>query len=145
VGGIAACVWFPITGTKLIYGNPSMWVAAAIALATVWRWPAALVLLKPTLAPFALIGIHRRSWWITLAIMVAVTLLFLPMWADAVRVLVDSRNPAGLLYSVAEIPMVVVPVIAWLGGRFSPVRALRRWAVTGTGAQLAEEPATARG
>jgi hypothetical protein len=143
--GIAACVWFPVTGTKLVYGNPSMWVAAAIALGTVWRWPAALVLLKPTLAPFALIGIHRRSWWVTVAAMVAVSLLFLPLWSDAVRVLVDSRNPRGLLYSLAEVPMVAVPVVAWVGGRHSPLPALRRRLAGSPGPELAAEPARTNG
>jgi hypothetical protein len=142
---IAACVWFPFTGTKLIYGNPSMWVAAAIALGTVWRWPAALVLLKPTLAPFALIGIHRRSWWVTVAAMVGISLVFLPLWADAIRVLVDSRNPKGLLYSAAEIPMVVIPVIAWIGGRYSPLPALRRRVGSAPGSELAPEPARTNG
>ena len=30
----------------------------------VWTWPAAWALLKPTLGPFALLGMHRRAWWI---------------------------------------------------------------------------------
>lgn len=124
--GIAACVWFPLTGVKLIYGNPGMWIAAAVALGTVWRWPAAFVLLKPTLAPFALIGINRRSWWITLAGLAAVSLVFLPLWTDAIRVLVDARGERGWLYSAIEIPMVAIPIIAWIGGRFSPLPMLRR-------------------
>ena len=37
-------------------GNPTMWIGAALAIATVWRPAGVLVLLKPSLFPFALFG-----------------------------------------------------------------------------------------
>ena len=73
-----------------------------MAIATVCLargWPLTLVLLKPSLAPFALPGIHRRSWWIVLGLM---GLAILPFWELALlypQVILDSRG-GGLLYSV---------------------------------------------
>ena len=39
---------------------------------TIWGWPAAVVSFKPSFAPFILIGVHRRSWWITIGLSAAV-------------------------------------------------------------------------
>jgi len=111
---MAICLWFPITGVRLLHGNPGMWISAALALGTLLGWPSVLVLLKPTLAPFALVGIRRRSWWIALAALGVVSLLFLPMWADYVTVIRNAQG-GGILYSIDEIPQVAIPLIAWLG------------------------------
>jgi hypothetical protein len=111
---VALCLWYPITGVKLLHGNPGMWFMAAVAGATLVAWPAVLVLLKPTLAPFALIGIQRRSWWLALGALALVSLLFLPMWPDYVTVIRDGQAPAGILYSLNEYPMIAIPAIAWL-------------------------------
>ncbi len=51
-------------------GNPAMWIAAAVAVGTRWGWPAAFVLLKPSVAPFALIGIRSRGWWVAAGVIV---------------------------------------------------------------------------
>jgi hypothetical protein len=116
---IAACVWLPITGVRLLHGNPGIWITMAVALGTRFGWPSVLVLLKFTLAPFALVGIRRRSWWIALGLLGAASLLFLPMWADYVTV-IRNGSGGGVLYSLTEVPMVAIPVIAWLGGSHSP-------------------------
>jgi hypothetical protein len=115
---------FPITSLKLVHGNPVMWIAAAAALGTVWAWPAVLVLLKPSLAPFALIGAGRRSWWLALAILVVAALPFGALWLDYARVVLDSHNPNGFLYSLDEVPFTLIPVIAWIG---SPRFRMPRW------------------
>jgi hypothetical protein len=115
--GIAVCLWFPITGVKILHGNPGLWIMAAIALGTLWAWPSPLVLLKPTALPFAFIGIRDRRWWQGLAGLAAVSLLFLPMWPDYVAALRNAQAEGGLLYSVNEYPMLAIPVIAWLGRR----------------------------
>jgi hypothetical protein len=114
---IAMCLWFPTTAEVIYAGNPVLWIVAALAIAT--RWPAAavLVLLKPTLAPFALWGIRCRSWWLALACLAAVSLVFLPMWVDYIHVLLNARDPNGLLYSLNQVPTLLVPVVAWLGRR----------------------------
>lgn len=123
---ISLCLVYPITGVRIWHGNPGLWVTAAIALGTRYAWPSALVLLKPTLAPFALIGANRRTWWIALAGLAAVSLAFLPMWPDFIRAVLNSRSDAGLLYSLNEIPQDLIPVIAWVGGvrshRLRPVQ-----------------------
>jgi hypothetical protein len=112
---LAFCLWFPITGVKVIHGNPVLWMTAALAMGTVFGWPSVLVVLKPILAPFALVGAWSRRWWLALGGVVAISLLFLPMWGDYVRVLQNARTPAGPLYSINEVPMLAIPVIAWLG------------------------------
>jgi hypothetical protein len=106
---------FPITSLKLVHGNPVMWIAAATALGTVYAWPAVFVLLKPSLAPFALIGATRRTWWIALGALALATIPFGALWLDYARVVLDSHNPNGYLYSLDEVPFVLVPVIAWIG------------------------------
>jgi hypothetical protein len=116
---IAVCLWLPITGVRLLHGNPGIWITMVVALGTRFAWPSVFVLLKFTLAPFALVGIRRRSWWIALGLLGAASLLFLPMWADYVTV-IRNGSGAGVLYSLTEVPMVAIPVIAWLGGRHGP-------------------------
>ena len=112
---IAACIFYPVTGVKLIHGNPGIWIAAAIALGTRYAWPSVLVLIKPTVFPFALIGIWSRRWWLALAGMAGVSLLFLPMWRDYIVVLMNAEASSTLLYSLNEVPMLAIPVIAWIG------------------------------
>ena len=106
---------WPSTMQAIAHGNPVLWAWAAVAAGTLWGWPAVAVLLKPSLFPFALIGVHRRSWWIALAGAAAISALFAPMWADWARAMIDSRG-TGILYSAKEIPMMLLPLVAWLGG-----------------------------
>lgn len=122
---IAACIAWPYTPAKFIFGNPVIWGAAALGLATVHRWPAALLLLKPTVAVFALFGIRDRRWWLMVGVLVLASLPFL---ADTLRypeVLLNSHaDPiaarGGPLYSSAEFPLLCIPLIAWLGRRREP-------------------------
>ena len=108
----------------IVTGNPGMWAMAAIAAGTRWSWPGALVLLKPSLLPFALIGIRTRGWWLTLAAMVGVSALLLPLLGQYVTVLLNARGPrAGLLYSITDLPLMLIPVVAWLSGRQRRARA----------------------
>ncbi len=133
---IALCLANPTTLLKIWTGNPVMWSMAAMALAVVdsSRVAAPFVLLKPSLAPFALFGIARRSWWLGVAGLLALCVPFGSLWADWVASVVNSRG-GGLLYSALEIPMLLLPLIAWLGrsrggqvgpSRFSAVQRARR-------------------
>ena len=81
---------------------------------TIWYWPSVFVLLKPSLAPFALFGANRRSWWIALAAVALVSLPFGSLWMDWVASVVNSRG-GGPLYSALEIPMLLIPLVAWWG------------------------------
>jgi hypothetical protein len=113
---IALCVSNPTTLLKIWTGNPVIWAMAAMALAVVSgsRASAPFVLLKPSLAPFALVGVRRRSWWIGLAVLVALSLPFGSIWGDWVASVLNSRG-GGVLYSALEVPILLLPFAAWLG------------------------------
>jgi hypothetical protein len=116
---MALCWWGP-TQMHFISGNPGLWILAALSLAMLYRWPAVLILLKPSLAPFALWGIRDRRWWLGLVAGGVVSLLFLPMWFDWLRAVLNGKG-GGLLYSWQVIPMFLIPIVAWLcrpGGRY---------------------------
>ena len=112
---MAVCIWFPNTGIKVLTGNPVMWSVAALALGTVYYWPAVLAAVKPSLAPLALFGIWKRSWWIGAIGLGAASLLFVPLWPEFLTALANSRQSAGLLYSLGEVPMMLIPIVAWIG------------------------------
>lgn len=114
---MALCLAVPTTAEVVYAGNPVLWVVAAVALGTRYGWPAVAVLLKPTLAPFALWGVHRRSWWLALATGAAMSLLFLSMWPDYLAVLKNARDPNGIAYSLNQVPTMLLPIVAWIGGR----------------------------
>ena len=117
---MALCLWFPATNVKILTGNPVLWAMLAVALGTIWRWPAVLALLKPSLLPFALLGIWRRSWWYALLGVGVVGLVFGPLWPEYLSVLANSRQTSGVLYSLQEVPMMAIPLVAWFGGRERP-------------------------
>jgi hypothetical protein len=113
-----------ITLSFVVWGNPLMWEVAFLSLGMCWGWPAALVLLKPTLAPFALVGIRTRGWWVAFALLAIVSVLMLPLWLDWVQVMLNARGPkAGLWYSLNNLPAMLIPVVAWLGSDRVAVRA----------------------
>ena len=111
---LALCIAWPTTLLKTWTGNPVIWAVAALALAMLYRWPAVFVLLKTSLLPFAFFGANRRSWWIALAVLVIMSVPFGSLWSDWVMSVVNSRG-GGLLYSALEIPMLLLPLIAWAG------------------------------
>ena len=119
---LALCIVWPPTIVKLVTGNPVIWVVAAAAGGVLFAWPYVFVLLKPSLFPVALLGARHRSWWIALGGLGLVALPFGSMWVDWVTTLVNSEG-GGLLYSIQELPMVLLPVIAaipiarWFEGR----------------------------
>jgi hypothetical protein len=122
---LAFALAWPRDLALILFGNPTMWVAAAVAGGVVWGWPAAFVLLKPTLAPLALIGIGRRSWWLTAATVAILTLAFWTLAVDYIAVVRDARSGSTLLYSLPDLPIVLVPVIAWCGATALGVPAAR--------------------
>jgi hypothetical protein len=107
----------PTTLLKVWTGNPVIWSMLALAVATIgsrWRFAAPFALLKPSLAPFALFGINRRSWWLGAAALVLASLPFGSLWAAWVASVLNSRG-GGPLYSALEVPMVLLPLVAWFG------------------------------
>jgi hypothetical protein len=100
----------PLTMTVVWYGNPGMWITAVLALALEWPGFAPWVLLKPSLFPFALYRIHHRAWWVGLAAFALVSLPFAGLWLDWLRAVLNSRQDAGLLYSLWSIPPLLIPL-----------------------------------
>ena len=98
----------PRTMEIIIYGNPAMWISAAVAGALLWSWPGALVLLKPSLAPFALIGVRSRGWWLTLAMGVVLSIPLAGLYVQFARVLLDSNGSWS--YSLPDVPFVALPL-----------------------------------
>jgi hypothetical protein len=122
VGGIVA---LEKSLNVYVFGNPTMWLVAAVAAATRWGWPSILVLAKPTFAPLALIGVGRRSWWVALAAFAGVSLLFGGLWLEWLRVATNSDVSA--LYNLPSVPLMLGPLVPWFAGERRPkwVDALR--------------------
>jgi hypothetical protein len=117
---LALMLWWPRTQSIIVWGGTGMWIAAALALATRFGWPGALVLLKPSLAPFALIGIRSRGWWV---IAIAMAILSLPMLPDYVTALRNNVGSfPGIGYSVQDIPFLAIPLIAAMSSGRWPSR-----------------------
>ncbi|HEV7811215.1 MAG TPA: hypothetical protein VGO64_11480 [Candidatus Limnocylindrales bacterium] len=110
---ILFCLAWPTTIVVIAGGNPGIWFMAFMALACLSRPLSVLVLLKPTLAPFAFFGANRRAWWVGLAVFAAVSLAFLPMWPDFVRATLNARGGGGIFYSIGQAPMLFLPLAAW--------------------------------
>ena len=83
-----------------------MWSVAFASLALVYAWPGPFVLIKPTLAPFALIGITRR-WWAGLAAFALLCVPFAGMWADWLHVVLDS---GGATYPFGDYATMLLPL-----------------------------------
>jgi hypothetical protein len=109
---IAACFVFPYTSIRFVTGNPAMWLAVFETLGLRYGFPAAAVLLKPTMAPFALIGIRSRWWWLLVGILVLATL---PSLAQYIQVVRDANIGDSWLYPFFDVPLFLVPIVAWIG------------------------------
>ena len=108
---MALCIFWPTMVARTVAGNPVMWVMAAVALGFIVRWAFVGVLLKPSLFPFALLGVRSRRWWIALAVWIAISIPFGALWFDWVSALTNSTG-GGLLYSLQDVPILLLPVIA---------------------------------
>lgn len=117
---LAACLAWPTTPLKILTGNPVIWAVAALALGVVYAWPSVLVLIKPSLFPFALFGARSRRWWLALGALAAVSLPFGSLWIDWFQSVLNSQG-GGIAYSSLEIPMLAFPVVAWLGRTKPPL------------------------
>jgi hypothetical protein len=118
----AALVW-PNTSSAIIAGNTAMWVAAAVAGGIHLGWPAVAIALKPSFAPFAMAGFlsRPRTFIAGLLVLAVVSLLFLDQWPRYITAALNSD--VGLQYSIGDLPLVALPLIAWLGRSGSAKRA----------------------
>jgi hypothetical protein len=121
---MALLLFAPRSQAIIIWGNTGMWVMAIVALGLRFAWASPFVMFKPTFAPFALIGIRRRSWWVGLAVLLAACLVMLPLWFDYVTAMRNNVGdwPPGILYSPPDYLLILVPVVAWLARRDRPPR-----------------------
>lgn len=107
---LALALAWPKTGMMLLYGNPALWGLAAIAAGAVWGWPYAFAVVKPVLAPFALLGIRHREWWVAMTCAVVLAIPFGTMWLDYARVLLNARS-GDSFYLVGDlVPAVLIAV-----------------------------------
>lgn len=98
----------------IFWGTPVIWLAPAVAWGLLLGWPAAFVMIKPTLAPFALAGLTRpRAFLLGIVLFAALGLPFTTMWLDWLTAIRNSD--LGALYAYTQNLLLVVPVVAWLG------------------------------
>jgi len=117
---IALLIAYPFSLLRTLAGNPNTWLMALVALALAFRWPGALILLKPSFLPFALVGIRTRGWWITAGVLVVLSLPFLSATLAYPGVVLSSTG--GLAYSLGDIHLLLIPIVAALTGsiRYGP-------------------------
>ena len=131
---ILLLMW-PRANAAFLYGNTDIWMVAGIAAGLAWGWPALALTLKPTLVPFALLGADRRAWWGGAAVLLVMGLAMAPLWIDYLTAMRSVR--AGLDYSLGSLPLMLIPMVSWLGRRSTPgdrwrSRPTPRHDVTGT-------------
>lgn len=126
---LALCLAWPLTLLKGLAGTSSLLVMTGLGLALRYGWPGAFILLKPSFLPLGLLGIWTRGWWIAVAVFLVASLPFISDTLRYPEVLMNMRNPRGFLYSLEDLPMILMPVIAWLGRTHhkDPVIGLRGW------------------
>jgi hypothetical protein len=112
---LALLLAWPRGVSNMIYGNSDMWVMAAIAGGLAIGWPAVFVLLKPSVAPFALVGVRHRSFWIGLAIFAVCCMLTLDLWREYLTAVRNSD--AAWYWSLDDMPPLFIPIVAYLGRR----------------------------
>jgi predicted DCC family thiol-disulfide oxidoreductase YuxK len=69
--------------------------------------------LKPSLFPLAFVGARRRTWWLAAALLAIAAIPFGSLWIDWFNVV--RHSPGDLAYSLLALPLVLLPLIAWLG------------------------------
>lgn len=110
---LALIALWPRTAGVLIVGNSDLWIAAFVALGLRWSWPAVLVVIKPSYLPLALIGARRRTWWTAAAVVLIVALPFGSLWSEWISVILHASTNAS--YSVPSLPLILAPIVAWIG------------------------------
>lgn len=98
-----------------LWGNTDMWIAAAVAGGLRWGWPAALIAIKPSVFPFLLVGVRRRSFWVAGAILGVASLALWPLWPVYVTAIRNMELRPD--YSLGSVTLLLVPIVAWFARR----------------------------
>ena len=115
---MAAILVWPKSPVSILYGNSDLLVVAFVAAGVLWSWPGVLILFKPSMGIFAFVGIRRRSWWIGLGVLALVSLPLLSLWVQWPTVVINSSGT--LIYSLSNMPLVALPLVAWLASSTRP-------------------------
>lgn len=107
-----AAAWPRLHGA-IAFGNTDMWVLAAVTAGLQFGWPALMIVIKPSLGFLVIAGIRHRSWWLGWIVVALLCVPFTALWGDWVRVVINS--PGDLVYSIAPVPYLLAPVVAWVG------------------------------
>lgn len=102
---------------EITKGNPGLWTLALLSLGTVKPFFSPFVAAKWGLAPFALFGVRHREWWVGLAVALGISALFLPMWFDYGRAMLNASKGGYLDYILGEWMMMCIPLVAWAARR----------------------------
>lgn len=130
VGSIAACrpaAWAWVAMLLVVtlwvgrfqiwwFGTPTIWFVALVALGLRYAPVAALVFLKPSIAPLALLGMRNPRWWLASLAVAASCLLCWPLFEQWVTAILNVRG-TDALYSIGDVAPLSIPVIAWAGRR----------------------------
>lgn len=115
---LALIVALPKTPAAILYGNSDLWMLAFTTAGVLWAWPAVFATFKPSLGFFALVGMHRRSWWLAGVLLAIATLPQLPLWLQWPTVVANSS--ATLEYSISMVPFVAFPIVVRLAASTRP-------------------------
>jgi len=124
---LVATVWM-WTFLVWCFGTPTIWFIALVALGLRHAPTAALILLKPSIAPFALIGMRDRRWWLFVVAGAASCLLCWPLFVQWVTVMANIRG-TDALYSIRDFRAPVHP--ADRVARETPTRRIQGGALSG--------------
>lgn len=125
---LALLLAWPRGISNIIYGNSDIWIQGAVAGGLLVGWPALLILMKPSVLPFAVAGARHRSFWVGLVVVALASLLVLDLWAQYVVAI--GNADAEWYYSLEDTPPYFLPIVAWLGrhrGGFATLGALLAW------------------
>jgi hypothetical protein len=118
---------WPRFGGAVIVGNTDLWVVFFIAAGLRFGWPVLLLVIKPSIAPFAIVDVAAllradaipvRRWreiFVAAGALAVVGALFGRLWLEWLSVVRNS--PADPLYSIAAIPWLTIPMVGWIARR----------------------------
>jgi hypothetical protein len=131
---LTVLVLHPDAPLPWIAGTPTIWFITLVALATRWPWVSAFIWFKPSVFPFALVGMRDLRWWIVSAAFALSAVLLWPLMVQWLTAVLNSRGEnSGLLYSLTPTALAgpLIPVIAWLGRTRAGLGARRAEAAPG--------------